>query len=275
MEVQPLRHATVKSSAAAVLMSPLTQLVASLGVQAPEDLYVWLNDQTWCCLNQNLGGTGGFARGMLSLIDGGTHIHALFMDDDASCETESIARALALLFHGRMPRLAVTGSLISESRPWQLLENGARFDGYVQPIGIGRNLHQVLALLDCGRGDPRPNYGAWWFFAFGRADVQRGPFPFFVRGDDIFFGLHNDFEVITTLGIACQGEDFHVKAGRRRPTWLRSTTWCGPCCCSAAVRAQAGARAVHQGAQGLPVRQRAGGHAGAAGLPAAALAAEH
>jgi galactofuranosylgalactofuranosylrhamnosyl-N-acetylglucosaminyl-diphospho-decaprenol beta-1,5/1,6-galactofuranosyltransferase len=163
--------------------------------------------------NQNLGGTGGFVRGMLSLIDGGTHTHALFMDDDASCETESIARALALLSYARTPRLAVTGALISESRPWQLLENGARFDGYVQPIGIGRDLRHVQALLDCDRGDPRPDYGAWWFFAFGLADMQRWPFPFFVRGDDIFFGLHNEFEIITTLGIACQGEDFHVKAG--------------------------------------------------------------
>jgi hypothetical protein len=150
---------------------------------------------------------------MLSLIDGGVHTHALFMDDDASCETESIARALALLSYARTPRLAVTGALMSEARPWQLLENGARFDGYVQPIGIGRDLREVEALLDCDRGDPRPDYGAWWFFAFALADVRRWPFPFFVRGDDIFFGLHNDFEIITTLGIACQGEDFHVKAG--------------------------------------------------------------
>lgn len=60
--------------------------------------------------NQNLGGTGGVVRGLLSLIDGGAHTHALFLNDDAACETES-SRALALLSYARTPRLAVTGVL--------------------------------------------------------------------------------------------------------------------------------------------------------------------
>lgn len=103
--------------------------------------------------NQNLGGTGGFVRGMLSLIDGGTHTHALFMDDDASCETASTARALALLSYARTPRLAVTGALISESRPWQLLENGARLvrldEAYRLPRSGGREskLRRLLRVL--------------------------------------------------------------------------------------------------------------------------------
>jgi hypothetical protein len=163
--------------------------------------------------NRNLGGSGGFARGLLSLVDSGTHTHALLMDDDASCEPESIARTLALLSHAHTPRLAVVGALISELHPWHLLENGAGFDGFCKPLGIGRDLRQMHNLMQCDRGDSRPDFGGWWFFAFKLAEVRRWPFPFFVRGDDVFFGLGNQFEITTLSGVACFGEDFHLKHG--------------------------------------------------------------
>ena len=163
--------------------------------------------------NRNLGGSGGFARGMLSLVDSGTHTHALLMDDDASCEPESIARTVALLSYAQTPRLAVVGALISELHPWHLLENGAGFDGFCKPLGIGRDLRQVQSLMQCDRGDQRPDFGGWWFFAFKLSEVKRWPFPFFVRGDDVFFGLGNQFDITTLSGVACYGEDFHLKHG--------------------------------------------------------------
>jgi GT2 family glycosyltransferase len=163
--------------------------------------------------NRNLGGTGGFVRGLLALIDGGRHTHALFMDDDASCETESIARALALLQHGREKRLAVAGALLREIAPWELLEKGARFDGKVVPLNSGLDMRQVPDLLHAERNVARPDYGAWWFFAFPIAEIRQFPFPFFVRGDDVLFGLGNRFEITTLNGVACLGEDFGAKHG--------------------------------------------------------------
>jgi len=163
--------------------------------------------------NRNLGGTGGFVRGLLSLIDGGRHTHALFMDDDASCETESIARTFALLRYAKERRLAVAGALLREAAPWELLEKGARFEGMVRPLHAGLDVRRVEDLLVAERALARPDYGAWWFFAFPIAEVRRFPFPFFVRGDDIFFGLGNGFEIATLNGVACLGEDFSAKHG--------------------------------------------------------------
>ena len=163
--------------------------------------------------NRNLGGTGGFVRGLLSLIDGGRHTHALFMDDDASCETESIARTFALLRYAKEPRLAVAGALLREVAPWELLEKGARFEGMVRPLHAGLDVRRVDDLLVAERALARPDYGAWWFFAFPIAEVRQFPFPFFVRGDDIFFGLGNGFEIATLNGVACLGEDFSAKHG--------------------------------------------------------------
>lgn len=163
--------------------------------------------------NRNLGGTGGFVRGLLSLIDRGDHTHALFMDDDASCEPESIARTLRLLQHARNPRLAVAGSLLREAAPWLLLEKGARFTERVLPIHAGLDMRSVHDLLVAEKRIAAPDYGAWWFFAFPIAAVRAWPFPFFVRGDDIHFGLANRFEIATLNGVGCLGDDFGAKHG--------------------------------------------------------------
>jgi hypothetical protein len=163
--------------------------------------------------NRNLGGTGGFVRGLLDLVDGGGHTHALFMDDDASCEPESIARTHALLGHAHSPRMAVAGALLSEAEPWFMLEKGARFDGRCRPLLAGADMRQAKNLLWSERGIERPDYGGWWFFAFALVDVRHWPFPFFVRGDDVLFSLSNRFDVVTANGIASYGEDFRAKHG--------------------------------------------------------------
>jgi len=161
--------------------------------------------------NRNLGGSGGFTRGLLELVDGASHTHALFMDDDASCETESIVRSSALLQYARDPHLAVSGSLLREVAPWQLLEKGVRFDHQVRAQCGGLDMRRVEHLLEAELPRAAPDYGAWWFFAFPLRDVRRYPFPFFVRGDDVLFGLANRFPIATLNGVGCFGEDFGVK----------------------------------------------------------------
>jgi hypothetical protein len=111
----------------------------------------------------------------------------------------------------RDPRQAVCGALVREAAPWQLLEKGARFDGAVRPLRAGLDLRRVEDLLRADADGPAPDYGAWWFFAFPLSEVRRLPFPFFVRGDDVQFGLANRFRIATMNGIACLGDDFGLK----------------------------------------------------------------
>ena len=163
--------------------------------------------------NVNFGGAGGFARGLLELDDDGRSTHCLFMDDDASCEAESILRTLAMLRYAKSPKLAVAGALVNEAEPWQLLEKGARFDGKCQALHAGRDVRAVDQVLWAERERMAPDYGGWWFFAFPLVGLTHYPFPFFVRGDDVFFSLFNRFEIATANGIACLAEPFHVKHG--------------------------------------------------------------
>jgi GT2 family glycosyltransferase len=162
--------------------------------------------------NRNLGGSGGFARGLLRLSDDGHYTHCLFMDDDASCGIESIRRAFVLQTFARNQELAIAGALLSETDPCLLLEKGATFTrGCARPLHFMRDMSRVDDLLATERTGEPPGYGAWWFFCFDIRKVRAFPFPFFVRGDDILFGLTNDFQIETLNGIACMGEDFRFK----------------------------------------------------------------
>ena len=168
--------------------------------------------------NPNLGGAGGFTRGILETRGSGRGAtHVLFMDDDAACNIESLQRTVAILEHARDERTAVAGAMLSSSRPNLQFEKSARFftdltgpEWTWEALGrdVDLSLSDNVVLNDAFRDG---NYGAWWFFAFPLAQMQQLPFPFFVRGDDTDFSLSNDFHIITMNGIASICDDLRDK----------------------------------------------------------------
>lgn len=163
--------------------------------------------------NRNLGGAGGFTRGLLEARDAGRATHALFMDDDALFFPENLRRTRAVLARAGDPRAAVAGAMISSERPDLMWENTAVFDGLCRPFDSRRPLEDfddVVAMARQKGTGPR-RYGAWWYFCFPLAEAKRLPFPFFVRGDDIYFSLANDFDIRTICGVASRQESFESK----------------------------------------------------------------
>ncbi|RME58034.1 hypothetical protein D6779_07340 [Candidatus Parcubacteria bacterium] len=159
--------------------------------------------------NPNLGGSGGFARGLYYFKEERGFSHCLFMDDDAACETESIWRTLQLLCFSIVDDLAIAGTLFAQSPPWLQIERGALFRYHCVGLGHGRDLRSVRQLFK-NEKSRLFDYGGWWFFAFPVSGVDY-PFPFFVRGDDVHFGLHNHLTKITLAGVSTWGEDFTAK----------------------------------------------------------------
>ncbi|EGB0326516.1 TPA: glycosyltransferase family 2 protein [Salmonella enterica subsp. enterica serovar Welikade] len=171
--------------------------------------------------NKNTGGAGGFMRGLIEYMNHGNITHVLFMDDDVSCEPESIKKAYAILSFVIKNNSAVSGSLFMESSPDVLIEKSGYFDTICRPIFHGRLLNNIESVVECEMLPQRPNYGGWWFFAFPVKHVKYMAFPFFVRGDDILFGMMNKFNIISTNGIACYSEDFATKVSAM--TWYLDT----------------------------------------------------
>ncbi|HHS94398.1 MAG TPA: hypothetical protein ENK63_03545 [Rhodobacterales bacterium] len=164
--------------------------------------------------NANLGGAGGFARGLAEARKG-DYTHVLFCDDDASFMVESLRRTAAFLRLARKPNAAVAGAMISAGKPWAMWENGAVFDRICLPQFVDTDLrlpHEVGRMeLKTARPKPTNFYAGWWYFAFPIAAVQHDPFPFFVRGDDISFSLANDFDISPINGVVSFQEDFSAK----------------------------------------------------------------
>lgn len=165
--------------------------------------------------NENLGGSGGFARGLLAAQDRGAS-HCLFMDDDAAIHMESLERTWMFLAYATDPATAVCGAMTMASARFSMWENGAVFDHNCKPQFIGtdlRNPEQILAMeYETTRKPPANFYGGWWYFAFPLDQVVHEPFPFFVRGDDISFSLANPFRIARLNGVVCfQDADFSDK----------------------------------------------------------------
>lgn len=164
--------------------------------------------------NDNLGGAGGFSRGLLEAETAG-FTHVLFTDDDASFMTESLHRAYVYLALAQDDRTAVAGGMINNEHKWQLWENGARFNGGCKPDYHGLDLRdpgQLHAMEIETSATPDPDlYGGWWFFAFPIKHATSYPFPFFVRGDDVSFSLVNDFKINVLGGVASFQDGFVEK----------------------------------------------------------------
>ncbi|WP_370162370.1 glycosyl transferase [Limimaricola soesokkakensis] len=164
--------------------------------------------------NPNLGGAGGFARGLALAQDGGFS-HCLFMDDDASFQMENLTRTIAFLRLARSDRAAVSGAMVSEACKWRMWENGSVFHQVCRPQFVGTDLREPeeVAEMELAAARPKPPgfYAGWWFFAFPVAEVRAFPFPFFVRGDDISFSLAHEFDTVTLSGVVSFQEDFSAK----------------------------------------------------------------
>ncbi|WP_298864727.1 glycosyltransferase [uncultured Sulfitobacter sp.] len=162
--------------------------------------------------NENLGGSGGFARGLLAARARGAS-HCLFMDDDAAIHMQSLERTWTFLAYATDPATAVIGGISSGRDPAVLWENGAVFNSRCRPCYNGVDLRAFSSVLEMELETtlppPQGHYGGWWYFAFPVDHAPHMPFPFFVRGDDISFSLVNRFNAVTLPGVLCfQDLDF-------------------------------------------------------------------
>lgn len=175
--------------------------------------------------NRNTGGSGGFTRGLLEAKDRG-FTHCLFMDDDAASSAESIKRVFAFYsYYQGSKKTAIAGILLHQDHEWVVHEAGGYYRrGQIAPVNGGRNAIAITELLELDDPLDKPNYGAWCFFAFPIAGIEHLAFPFFVRGDDTLFSLHNKLNIITLLGVSTKIDSFLNKDSKN--TFYLSTRAC-------------------------------------------------
>lgn len=168
--------------------------------------------------NRNLGGSGGFARGMYELSRHEEYTHMLLMDDDIQFSFGTIERTYNILcaLTEEHKDAAVGGVMLKLSHPYMQHEFGGLFNG-LSLKSVNKDLDMRLEenLLKNQDADT-PDYNAWWYCCMPAHFVQDYglPMPFFIKSDDIEYGLRTYKELILMNGLAVWHQDFDNKYSR-------------------------------------------------------------
>ena len=161
------------------------------------DVAARLGDRLHVLRQANLGGSGGFARGLVEGLSDPAVTHVALLDDDAFAQPEGLARAWAFAHAATTPTI-VGGHMFDSARPTVLYRLGEvldrrRFSWTSLP---GTPMNTDLADQPV-RKHPwmGPAYAVdfqpWWMALVPRECVDRVglPMPFFLKWDDVEFGL--------------------------------------------------------------------------------------
>lgn len=147
----------------------------------------------------NLGGAGGFARGMLEAARRAACTHVLLLDDDATPETESIRRLLQFSLRSRRP-LIVGGQMLDLGRPTHVNSFGERVGqrsfwwGPVDPalVDVDMAAHRLDSAADSQLHTRLGvDFNGWWMCMIPVATIRHIglPMPVFIKWDDAEYGL--------------------------------------------------------------------------------------
>ena len=165
--------------------------------------------------NKNLGGSGGFTRGITEVCKDPSFTHFLLMDDDIHFEFETLKRTAYLLraLSDEYRSATVGGSMLYLDKPTVQHEFGGYFTGLQY---IARN-----SLLDMTETDnlienedpPKANYNAWWYTCMPTDTMQKYslPLPLFIKGDDVEYGIRCIDQLILMSGLSIWHQDFSLK----------------------------------------------------------------
>ncbi len=150
--------------------------------------------------NRNLGGSGGFNRGLLEASDHGGFTHYLLMDDDILIDAESILR-LITFYEYAAEEYSVAGTMLDINDPMHFLGYGGTFgaiaNGRKDPIFFMRSMNANYRLdrpnnLNAMFAKEAPlDFAGFWFYGFPAAWLKQSGYimPFFIHSDDIEFCL--------------------------------------------------------------------------------------
>lgn len=170
--------------------------------------------------NKNVGGSGGFTRGMIeSLSQNPKATNVLLMDDDVEILSESIRRTYMLLLAQKKAykNHIISGAMLCYEQMDEFHEDvgfiGA--DGGQNPSKACESVSRLenIVYLEESATDKRDSYAGWWYCCIPASMIERNGYalPLFIRVDDTEFSLRNRAKFITMNGICLWHMGFVMK----------------------------------------------------------------
>lgn len=169
--------------------------------------------------NKNVGGAGGFTRGLIEILTANIKssqiTHALLMDDDIIIEPEALLRTYRLLsiIKDDYQDSFIGGAMLRNDARNIQVESGASWNaGNLISLKSGLDMNLCDSCLYNETEEYR-EYNAWWYCCFPINIVSETnlPMPIFIRGDDLEYGLRNMKNLILLNGICVWHEPFENK----------------------------------------------------------------
>lgn len=166
--------------------------------------------------NRNLGGSGGFTRGIyeLSLRKNEGFTHFLLTDDDISFDISVLYKTVGLLLAAARPELLSVGAgMLRLDKTAIQHEMGAKWMGKtVRSVKSGFDVSDPYAVLK-NEEESDAEYSAWWYMCMPLSTVERNgfPLPMFIKCDDVEYGLRCIKELALVNGIGVWHEPFDEK----------------------------------------------------------------
>ncbi len=166
--------------------------------------------------NKNLGGSGGFTRGIMEVCADDTFTHFLLMDDDVVIIPDVFYKLYSILTYAKdINRLTVGGNMMILDNPTIQFELGATWSGrVVRPINQKFDLIEKTKVF-INEIDRHSEYSGWWFTCMPTSFAKEHnlPLPMFIKSDDMEYGMRFDEtgDIMYMNGIGIWHEDFEKK----------------------------------------------------------------
>ena len=187
-----------------------------------------LGSQLTYVRRRNMGGSGGFARGMYETVKAGKSDYTLLLDDDAISEPESIMRAVQFADYCTRPMIVGGGMFHLDNRTmlYTLGERYNRASYWTQPAAGLEYNHDFATqpLRDSPKLHRRADsdFNGWWMCLIPTQIMREIGLaqPLFIKFDDVDYGLRAEdhgYHTVCLPGVAVWHQAWHAKDPSR--TW--------------------------------------------------------
>ena len=168
----------------------------------------WKEPRIHLISNRNLGGSGGFTRGIMEICRSKTPFtHILLTDDDIILDWNVLTKTIQFLKSRKIActDIALAGSMIYEDQPFVQHEAGAIWKSasyQAVPVKHQLTLMGDQALLENER-EEQIDYAGWGYLCFPVSYVEKNqyPLPLFMKWDDVEYAIRGNLSIITMNGI--------------------------------------------------------------------------
>jgi galactofuranosylgalactofuranosylrhamnosyl-N-acetylglucosaminyl-diphospho-decaprenol beta-1,5/1,6-galactofuranosyltransferase len=177
---------------------------------------------------RNLGGAGGFTRGLHeTLADDETVANALFMDDDILLEPDAVVR-MTTFANSAVEPIVVGSQMLQLLHPYRIHVSAehARFTTIEPGLAVDGGLDRADLTEELQERRVDADYNAWWCCLLPSEIVRDAgyPIPMFFQWDDVEFGYRirgRGHATVTLPGAAVWHADFDWKD---EDSWVRYFT---------------------------------------------------